>query len=248
MLDVIKVDIFSPYSNVNGWFTKKNAGTVQTAVSVSGLDCGSNTGTSADVVARNREKVCNTVGLELETVAFADQVHGDSIKIVSQGGTYPETDALISQKHGITLAIQVADCAAVLIADPDSNIIAAVHAGWRGAAANIIPKTINAMQRIATARPDRMLVYISPCISQLYFEVGAEVAQQFPARFVDRDSFEKPHVDLKGFIHHQLRKTGVPEKQIESNSGCTYRDTWEYFSYRRERESAGRMLALLQLK
>lgn len=247
-MELKKVDIFSPYSNVNGWFTKKNSGGSQSGDTVSGLDCGSNTATAEEVVTQNRKKVCDAAGLELSGVAFAGQVHGVRIEIVNRGGTYPETDALITQKYGITLAIQVADCAAVLIADPESNIIAAVHAGWRGAVADIIPKTITDMQRLANARPDRMLVYISPCISQIYFEVGTEVALQFPDRFVDYDSFEKPHANLKGFIYHQLRKAGIPEKQIESDSGCTYRNSHEYFSYRRERDKAGRMLALIQLK
>jgi len=247
-LDLKKVDIFSPFASVEGWFTKKNSDKKQTGKAISGLDCGSNTETAEEIVTQNREKVCKAAGLDLASVAFAGQVHGDNIEIVNSGGTYAETDALITQKHSITLAIQVADCAAVLIADPESNIIAAVHAGWRGAVADVVPKTITAMQKLANARPDRMLVYISPCISQLYFEIGAEVAIQFPDHFIDRDSFKKPHADLKGFIQHQLRMAGIPQKQIETDSGCTYRDSHVYFSYRREKNRAGRMLALIQLK
>lgn len=247
-IEIESVDIFSPFSNVNGWFTKKNSGVIGKGRYVEGLNCGYNTIAPPSEVIENRVMVFNNLGLKSENVAFAKQVHGDQIGVVSSGGTYPATDALITESFGLTLAIQVADCAAVLLADPDTNIIAAVHAGWRGAVAHIIPKTIEKMGRLATARPDRMLAYISPCISQHYFEVGEEVSAQFPRQFVDTESFVKDHADLKGFIFQQLKDAGIPEKQISADSGCTYRETHAYYSYRREGDRAGRMLALIQLQ
>lgn len=247
-IEIENVDIFSPFSNVNGWFTKKNGDVIGRGRYIEGLNCGYNTEATPSEVMENRVIVFNKLGLKSENVAFAKQVHGSQIGVVSSGGTYPDTDALITETFGLTLAIQVADCAAVLLADPDTNIIAAVHAGWRGAVANIIPKTIKKMGKLATARPDRMLVYISPCISQHYFEVGEEVSDRFPREFVDTESFVKDHVDLKGFIIKQLKDAGISEKQISADSGCTYRETHAYYSYRREGDKAGRMLALIQLQ
>lgn len=247
-VELVNVDIFSPFSNVSGWFTKKNGGIIGKGRYVEGLNCGFNTRSTPSEIAENRMMVFNYLGLKPENVAFAKQVHGDQIGVVSTGGTYPDTDALITETYGLTLAIQVADCAAVLLTDPDTNIIAAVHAGWRGAVAGIVLKTIDKMGRLATARPDRMLAYISPCISQHYFEVGKEVSARFPLQFVDSESFVKDHVDLKGFIIQQLKDTGIPEKQISVDSGCTYRETHAYYSYRREGDKAGRMLGLIQLK
>jgi YfiH family protein len=246
-LDLKRVEIFSPFSHVNGWFTRKNSRLAGKNNRIEGLDCGFNTASSDAEVAENRSLVFETLNLKPENVAFAKQVHGDHIEVVSTGGDYPDADALITERHGLTLAIQVADCAAVLLADPDSLIVAAVHAGWKGAVAGIIPKTVEKMGRLATARPDRMLAYISPCISQQYFEVGGEVSALFPDWFVDSESFAKDHVDLKGYVIQQLLDTGIPGRQIHADPACTYRETHVYYSYRREKEKAGRMLALIQL-
>ncbi len=247
-VDLKQVEIFSPFAHVSGWFTRKNSRLIGKGNRIEGLDCGFNTASSDTEATENRSLVFETLNLNPGDVAFAKQVHGDRIEVVSAGGVYPDADALITEKHGCTLAIQVADCAAVLLADPDSHIVAAVHAGWKGAVAGIIPKTVEKMSRLATARPDRMLVYISPCISQQYFEVGEEVSALFPDWFVDRESFANDHVDLKGYVIQQLRDTGIPGRQIYADPACTYRETHEYYSYRREKEKAGRMLALIQLK
>ncbi|MEX1063028.1 MAG: peptidoglycan editing factor PgeF, partial [Balneolaceae bacterium] len=196
----------------------------------------------------NRQRLYNELGLDPDRVAHAGQVHGDSVKVVTKAGMHPRTDAMITVTRGVALAIQVADCAAVLLADPESHVTGAIHAGWRGAAANIVPKTIQKMTRTASARPEDMLVYIAPCISQHYFEVGPDVASLFPGQFVNTASFSKPHIDLRGFIHQQLLDAGIPEKQIEIDPGCTFRDAPLYYSYRREQEDAGRMLAIIRLK
>jgi polyphenol oxidase len=241
-----RVEIFSPFANIDGWFTKKNAEKIGKNNRISGLNCGFNSNAPSFEVEGNRDLLFQELGLEKENVAFAKQVHEDNIEIVDTGGTYPDTDALITRTLGLTLAIQVADCAAVLIAEPDHHFIAAIHAGWRGAIAGIVTETVKMMEKDA-ARPDRMHVYISPCISQQFFEVGDEVASQFPKEFVDTRSYKKSHVDLKGYIIHQLLNVGIPPIQIHSDPDCTYRDKEDYYSYRRENTNSGRMLALIQL-
>ncbi len=246
-MEIKGVEIFSPYANIKGWFTKKNADLVGIEKRIPGLNCGYNSNASKSEVKRNRNLLFQELGLLSDHVAFAKQVHKDHVEIINSGGTYPDTDALITQKHGLTLAIQVADCAAVLIAEPDSHIVAAIHAGWRGAVAGIIPETVNRMKSKATARPDRMLAYISPCISQQFFEVGDEVASKFPKKFVDSESYAKDHIDLKGYLIQQLKDEGIPAIQIHSDPDCTFRDAKDYYSYRREKERSGRMLALIQL-
>jgi polyphenol oxidase len=246
-MNLKRVELFLPFANIRGWFTKKNSDLIGKDHQITGLNCGLHPGADPLEIENNRHLLFEELEIDPDRVAFARQVHKDRVQTVNAGGLYPETDALITQKYGLTLAIQVADCAAVLIAEPDRHIIAAVHAGWRGAIAGIIPKTIEHMRRNATARPDRMLVYISPCISQQFFEVGEEVAEKFPDRFIDSESFDKDHVDLKGFVIQQLKDAGIPAMQIHSDPDCTYRDAEDYYSFRREKEKAGRMLALIQL-
>jgi copper oxidase (laccase) domain-containing protein len=96
-------------------------------------------------------------------------------------------------------------------------------------------------------KPERCLAFISPCISVRHFEVGTEVADQFPDSFVDYEQYEKPHIDLKGFLQYQLEGAGVRREHIEVHPGCTVEDKQDYYSYRREGAMSGRMMGVIQL-
>jgi YfiH family protein len=185
------------------------------------------------------------VGLDVHQVAYAIQVHKTKIEVVTNAGTYPDTDAFVTAKKDMALAIQVADCAAVLFGDPKNRVIAAAHAGWRGAAGNIIPKTLDKMLSLG-AEPKNIKAFISPCISLKNFEVGEEVASEFPDQFVDRDRFEKPHIALKEFIRYQLLEHGMMESKIELDTHCTIDDE-KFYSYRRQKGKSGRMMGIIKL-
>ena len=145
----------------------------------------------------------------------------------------------------MALAIQVADCAAVLLGDSEAGIISAVHAGWRGAVADIVPKAVQKMVSL-NAEPKNIKVFISPCISQKQFEAGEEVAEKFPDEFVDRNSYSKPHIDIKRFIQSQLLNAGIFEEHIEVHGSCTFSDS-DYYSYRRDGNRSGRMMGIIKL-
>ncbi|MCH8558268.1 MAG: polyphenol oxidase family protein, partial [Balneolia bacterium] len=117
---------------------------------------------------------------------------------------------------------------------------------WKGAVADIVPRTIAEMVKLG-AKAERLEAFISPCISQARFEVGLEVAEQFPARFVD-NSREKPHVDLKGFVNQQLLDAGLAGSSITLSEGCTMSKPDAYYSFRREKQQSGRMMALITIK
>lgn len=246
-IETKKIELFKPYSNVFGGFTLKNTGIVNRNGKIPGLNCGLSTAAPAEESEKNRQILFQELKLDGNRISLARQIHSNHVEIVNSGGIYEDTDAMITNTTGVTLAIQVADCAAILLADPENNIIAAVHAGWRSAIADILPITIEKLNRLGANRPDRLLAYVSPCISQHYFEVGKEVALKFPDHFVDYRSFRKPHVNLKGFLVQQLMTAGLDLKQIQIDPECTYRSTSRYYSYRREGEKAGRMLAYIGL-
>jgi len=197
-------------------------------------------------IKAQRNLLFKVLDLEPAWTAWARQVHGTKVQVVSDGGLYAGVDALVTQIPGLALLIQVADCAAVLLADVKRNMIAAAHAGWRGAAGGIIPGVLNSMQELG-ANPADIVAYISPCISVENFEVGEDVAGQFPDRFVNRKSYSKPHVNLKEFIRYQLLETGLNPRNIEVDNKCTMEEDNLLYSYRREKEQSGRMLALIQL-
>jgi len=247
MTDILNVEIFSSVKSVEGWFTRANRNQFNPNGEIPGLNCGLNTTASNRETERNRKKCFSMIGLDFNQVALAHQVHGNQVKIVNRGGIYPATDAFVTDQPGLALTIQVADCAALLIADPGSEVVAAVHAGWRGAMNGIVERTVQTMERQG-ASVDQMLAWISPCISQRYFEVGEEVAEQFPPKFVSRDFGPKPHVDLRGAVRHELMGCGVTASRIQTDNGCTFQEEKLYYSWRRDRDTAGRMLALVRIQ
>lgn len=239
--------IFKPYKSVTAIFTEKNAEIIHSERTIPGLNFGLNTNISKEEIQKNIDILCEETGWKKTPFALAEQVHDTHVEFVSSPGIFSETDALITNKKNLAIGIQVADCAAVLISDPESGVIGASHAGWRGAAAGVVKKTVNLMIS-AGARPDRMIAYISPSISQENFEVGHEVAVQFPDEFVDFSSYDKPHLNLKGFLKYQLLQTGIPPSQIEVSGYCTINDADKFYSYRRERKKSGRMLGIIKLE
>lgn len=244
--DLIKPESCVSGTGIEAFFTLKNSSYNQGGQKIAGLNLGYNTPENKEQVARNRLLLLKSLNMDPDWTAYADQVHSNRVQFVTQGGTYPETDGLITRIPGLTLAIQVADCAAVLLWDSKNKIIGALHAGWRGAAGNIVPQGIRRMVEEG-ADPEYMKAFISPCISQKNFEVGTEVADQFPDRFVNTIDFEKPHVDLKGFLNDQLLDEGINQKSIDIRSECTMDNPDNFYSYRREGAQSGRMLALIKI-
>ncbi|MFU8859983.1 MAG: peptidoglycan editing factor PgeF [Cyclonatronaceae bacterium] len=214
---------------------------------IPGINLGLNTNEDAARVFEKREWFLNTLDIPVSSVAFARQVHSADVLYVKRPGTVDGADGFVTDQNGLALAIQVADCAAVFLADLAGGVIGAAHAGWKGAAGNIVLNTIAQMQAKG-AKPDNMRAWISPCIGTARFEVGDEVAGQFPEEFVNRTGFKKPHVDLKGFIKSQLLISGLAGDRIYTDPGCTYDDSERFYSYRRQKERAGRMMGIIMLR
>lgn len=231
--------------SISSWFSLRNHDRIKANLNIPGLNLGLNTDEDEAVILQNRRLLLDEIGLDAHQIAYAIQIHKTNIEVVELGGTYPNTDAFVTTETNLALAIQVADCAAVLFGDPHKRVVAAAHAGWKGAAANIIPKTLKKMMRYG-ADIDHIKAFISPCISLKNFEVGEEVARQFPDEFVDRDHYKKPHVDLKEFIRHQLLEQGMMESKIELDTDCTINDE-RFYSYRRQKEKSGRMMGIIKL-
>lgn len=160
-------------------------------------------------------------------IAQCNQVHGATVTRCGGG----DCDALWSDVPS-ALAIKVADCLPVsLIGD---GKIANVHCGWRGAVQNIVDKTLDHV----TATD----AWLGPTIRVCCFEVGEEVAVQFPEEFVDRTSYAKPHVDIPAFVRSRLNGARVHDSEL-----CTRCDGSIFHSYRRDGRTGGRNLAVLTM-
>lgn len=245
MIEAITPDIFESIPGVHALFTLSNRDNFHNSDGIEGLNFGINTAENASTIEKNRLILAESINVSPKSFVIADQVHGDRVEVVQEPGLYRKTDGLITMDRNLILTIQAADCAAVLVADVKNKIIGIFHAGWRGAVKNIVSKGVEKMRSLSKKEP-HFMAYIGPCISQKNFEVGPEVAEQFPSEFVDNESYNKPHINLKDYLKNELVVAGVNKDHIEVSDKCTM-DDLQFYSYRRERDKAGRMLACLYM-
>jgi len=148
----------------------------------------------------------------------------------------PHADAMVTDRPGLLLAILTADCAPVLLADSQSGVIGAAHAGWRGALGGVIEATIAAMEDIG-ARRNRIRAAVGPCIAQPSYEVDLRFRDCFLAADADNQRYfvhgpgAKPHFDLPGYVLRRLEHSGVAEAAALHID--TYADENGYYSFRR---------------
>lgn len=160
-----------------------------------------------------------------------------------------EGDALISNQSGITLSVRTADCLPILMADTRNRAVAAVHAGWRGTLLEIVPKTIQAMEREFQTRPEDLVIAIGPGIGPCCFEVGPEVAIRFSKLFPERQDLDKrTKIDLAETNRRLLGRNDGMIGQIATSGLCSYCQPDLFHSFRRDGEVAGRMVSTIQLR
>jgi polyphenol oxidase len=190
--------------------------------------------------AAGREEVLARVAGRALPLAWARQVHSATV-LPAAAGACGEGDALVSGEPGLALAVATADCVPVLLAGPEG--VAAVHAGWRGLAAGVLPAAV----RAATPAPERWTAWIGPAIGACCYEVGDEVAEQVAAasapEIVTRGPAGRPHLDLPGAARRQLAAAGVGTIHLLSH--CTRCDTERLASFRRDGQAAGRNYAFV---
>lgn len=179
--------------------------------------------------------------------AFAGvrQVHGGAVVRVDGPGIVPNHDGLVTDRADLLLTVVAADCALILLADREAGVIGACHSGWRGTVGHVAPATVEAMTELG-ARPPQTIAWIAPCISTEAFEVGEEVAAQFPPRAVRRrPDWPRPHVDLRVALLDQLRGSGLTDANLEADPGCPVLEAGRFYSYRVEGPAAGRMVGYI---
>jgi YfiH family protein len=160
-----------------------------------------------------------------------------------------EADALVTQTWGVAVAVKTADCLPILLADPVKRVVAAVHAGWRGTVQEIVGAAIARMTEKYKTNPSDLLAAIGPGIGKCCFEVGPEVARQF-AKWNPRlaDTASKEVLDLTAITVDQLTAAGVAASKIAEAGMCTMDRTDLFYSFRKEREAAGRLLSWIGIR
>ncbi len=194
------------------------------------------------------------------------QVHGRGVVVIRKGSPVPlprpEADALISDASDIAIAVRVADCVPLLLADRVRGVVAAVHAGWRGTAAGVVVAAIEALGREFATRANDVIAAIGPSIGACCYEVGTDLVDAFAAagherHLIDRWFLSPPPargstqrapltLDVAQANIDQLILAGVPEDQIYSSGLCTAMHLDVLTSYRKEREKAGRIAGVIR--
>lgn len=233
-------------------------------------------GDDPEAVRQNRKMLCTSLGISSDKLIIPHQIHGTEVKLIDnqfleqykQEIVNEETgnenspslegiDALITSQSGVCISVSTADCIPILLYDSIHHAIAAVHAGWRGTAANIVGKTIEAMNREFGTEGKDCKAVIGPGISIDSFEVGEEVYEKFaeagfhmpdiarrysvlnapPSLFAT-----KWHIDLPEANRIQLMEKNVSADSIMNSNICTYKNSDTYFSARKLGTYSGRIL------
>ena len=175
------------------------------------------------------------------------QVHSDRIWPADNlTDRQQEGDALVTHQVGKSIGIRTADCVPVLLLDSRTRAVAAVHAGWRGTAAGIVSRAVEALQARYGTRPPDVLAAIGPCIRPCCYQVGPEVAARF-ASFPDTTRFVdgKSYLDLAAANQHQLESAGLFADRVFDSGLCTSCRAADFFSFRRDPQDPGRLLSAI---
>lgn len=173
-------------------------------------------------------------------MARLQQIHSAAIFVAREPGCAGEGDALVTRTPGVAVSIRTADCFPILLADPETRAVAAIHAGWRGTAAGVVRTSLDRMRKEFGTDPRNVFAAIGPGIGACCYEVGLEVARQFGMA-------EAGKLDLAAENRNQLIAAGVQTDWIEQVGGCTFCHPAQFFSWRRDRDRAGRMVSFIKL-
>lgn len=150
------------------------------------------------------------------------------------------------KEKNIPVGIQTADCAPVFFYDPRNHTAGIAHVGWRGLYGALPEKMVQAFTNNFLSKASDLLVALGPMIRQCCYEIGGDVASHFEP-FVE-ETKGKWHLDMAGGIISMLTQAGVKKTNIEDTELCTYCHHETFFSYRREKEQAGRLLSVMMLR
>ena len=216
------------------------------------------TGEDSSDIIKNRKKSIEQLGWSKKfSFIVANQTHSDHIYIVrdttSRGWedistVVADCDALITDRKDVILTILTADCVPILLVDKIQNVVATVHAGWRGSSKDILLKTVKKMCEVFDCDVNNIMAGIGPSIGVCCYEVDAIVAKKFnETESIATSKDNKYMLDLAMINKKQLLIAGVLESHIEMCDICTACEVNRFFSYRKEKGCSGRFMSMIGL-
>ncbi len=234
--------IFEPFENLLAFTTSKQTFDIQHSRF---------TGDSPELYINARKSLAEKLEIEVDQLIFPRQDHTNCVVELNQvpDKELKTTDALITDKTGMCLCVQTADCVPILLFDPEKKVVAAVHAGWRGTVKQIVKITVQQMILDYHSQPKKILALIGPSIGPVVYEIGNEVVNAV------RNSIPEPektlHLNHSGKYHFNLWEAnkqllvanGILTQNIEILEECSFTLADKYFSARREGVNTGRMVS-----
>jgi YfiH family protein len=224
------------------------------------LNLGANTLDPPHNVKGNRSLLARACGTRLEKLVTVEQVHGTDLLVIDSKNQdlshflKLECDGIVTNQPGVMIAIGVADCVPILLFDPVKRVIAALHAGWKGTAGNIVAKGVEALCDCFETETGSIKAAIGPAIGPCCYEVDEPVRDAFRKSGLAWEGCATPQgtgkwgLDLKQANRMQLLAAGVLEGNIETASHCVSCNPDLFFSYRRDQGETGRHLGFIMLQ
>lgn len=257
--NLLLFDLFAVEEKVKHFFTTRSGGV--SSGSFSSFNMGNFSDDDPLKISENREILARMFYLTPDHFITPHQTHGTGVLTIDQEFLSLDrsemierlygVDATLTREKGIFLCATVADCVPILLYDRNKEVIAAIHAGWRGSAGRIVEKTIHEMEHRFGLSPADLLGAIGPAISKNHYEVGEDVMNSFTLNGFDLNdpllstadiASSRWRIDLKEINRRELIRLGVKANNIEMSELCTYEGSDLFFSARRQTVHSGRML------
>lgn len=256
-LPVYKFSIFDKISGIEHFVTTREFGSKKD--SIGGFNLSYKVNDEVENVNNNRSVLAESVGVKSTDLFIPVQTHSSRAVIINSANDQEKldnTDALITCRKGLCIAVMSADCVPVLIYDYKNRIAATIHAGWKGTVDRIVEKTIQTMVDKLGAEPKNMIAGIGPSICDKVYEVGNEVAEQFTVfeeqiknRIVlSHVNPQKKYLNLQYANRHQLLSLGIKDENIEVANICTFTNHSIFYSARYFKNNCGRFATGILIK
>ncbi len=204
----------------------------------------------------NRRIFLEQLGLDCRHLVCAKQVHSNRVRCVGEDdrgkgslaydSSIDDTDGFITDRKNVPLAVFTADCLSIFLYDNKTPAVGLVHAGWRSTKGNIAAETIKLMREEFGTRAQDLYVSFGPCIRSCCYEVGPDFRNLFLQGIVQKNN--RYYLDLIGINKQQLLGAGVEEENLSDSEVCTSCRNEEFFSFRKEGESCGRMMSVMMIR
>ncbi len=204
----------------------------------------------------NRRVFLSSLGIDYRDLVCARQVHGDNIRYVTEddkgagasayGGSIADTDGFITDRKNLPIAIFTADCPSMFIYDPSLPAIALLHCGWRSSRLRIASKAVRLMQKEFNSKPKNLYVGFGSGIRGCCYQVSEDFSSYFTEGLIRKGG--QLYLDLTEANAWELLACGLRKENIYPPQACTFCHNDEFFSFRKEGFTCGRMLSVMMLK